>query len=59
MKRKLQAERHSTTSLRKLITAIKTMWVTDMPHSYFLSLAHSMPKRIRDVLANQGQMTKY
>jgi transposase len=59
MKRKLKAERHSTTSLPKLITAIKTMWVTDMPHSYFLSLAHSMPKRIREVLANQGQMTKY
>jgi hypothetical protein len=56
MKRKLKAERHSTTSLPKLITAIKMMWVTDMLHSYFLSLAHSMPKRIRDVLGNQGQM---
>jgi hypothetical protein len=31
------------------------MQVTDMPHSYFLSLAHYMPKWIRDVLANQGQ----
>jgi transposase len=59
MKRKLKGETHSTTSLPKLITAIKTMWVTDMPHSYFLSLAHSMPKRIREVLANQGQMSKY
>ncbi len=60
MKRKLKAERHSTTSLPKLITTVKTMWVADIiPHSYFLNLAHSMSKRIKDVLANQGQVTKY
>jgi hypothetical protein len=58
MKRKVKAESHSTTSLPKLMS-IKTMWVTDMPHNYFLNLAHTMPKRIRDVLVNQGQMTKY
>jgi hypothetical protein len=58
MKRKLKAERHSTTSLPKLIMAVKTMGGRHATH-YFLNLAHSMSKRIRDVLANQGQMKKY
>jgi hypothetical protein len=59
MKQKLKADRFNTTSLPKLIFAIKRMWVEDMPASYFLNLAHSMPRRLKAVIANKGQMIKY
>jgi transposase len=59
MKHKLKAEKFKTTSLPKLINAIKLMWVTDLPQQYFVNLAHSMPRRLRAVLDNKGQMTKY
>jgi transposase len=59
MKLKLKAARFDTTSLPKLIHAIKKMWVEDMPSSYFLNLAHSMPRRLKAVIDNKGQMTKY
>jgi len=59
MKAKLKAERFDTTSLPKLTEAIKRMWVKDLSQEYFLNLAHSMPRRLKDVLDNKGQMTKY
>jgi transposase len=47
------------TSLPKLILAIKEMWVKDMTPEYFKKLASSMPKRLKMVLQNKGDMTKY
>jgi hypothetical protein len=35
------------------------MWVRDMPLAYFEKLADSMPRRIKEVLSQKGQMTKY
>jgi hypothetical protein len=58
MKRKLKRD-STITSLPKLITAIKMMWVRDMPLAYFEKLADSMPRRIKEVLSQKGQMTKY
>jgi hypothetical protein len=42
-----------------MIFTTKRMWVEDMTASYFLSLAHSMPRRLQAVIANKGQMTDY
>jgi hypothetical protein len=35
------------------------MWVADLLQQYFENLAHSMPRRLKAVLENKGQMTKY
>lgn len=58
MKRKLKSD-HTITSMPQLHTAIKRMWVESLEPSLFKKLARSMPKRLRDCIANQGQMTKY
>ncbi len=59
MRHKLKAEKFETTSLPKLINVIKRMWVVDLPQQYFVNLAHSMPRKLKAVLENKGQMTKY
>lgn len=56
---KYKLKNRTITSLKSLEDAIKEMWVKDMPLSYFQKLAASMPNRIRAVIKNQGQMTKY
>ena len=58
MKRKLK-DNQTITSMPLLHHAIKKMWVTDLKPHLFKKLAHSMPKRLRDCIANKGQMTKY
>ena len=58
MKRKLKSD-HTITSLPMLHSALKRMWVSNLEPSLFKKLARSMPKRLRDCIANQGQMTKY
>jgi transposase len=58
MKRKLK-DNGNITSLPKLIEAIKLMWVTDMPLNYFQKLSSSMPKRLKEVILQKGEMTKY
>jgi hypothetical protein len=58
MKRKLQDD-GNITSLPKLIEAIKLMWVTDMPLNYYQKLCSSMPKRLKEVILQNGEMTKY
>jgi hypothetical protein len=58
MKRKLKQD-HSITSLPKLITAINMMRVKDMPLACFQKLANSMLRRIKEVMMQKGQMTKY
>jgi hypothetical protein len=59
MKHKLKAKKFETTSLPKLISAIKRMWVADLQQQYFVDLAHSKPRRLKAVLDNSSQMTKY
>ena len=46
----------SETSLKE---AIKKVWTTAITPEYCLSLANSMPDRIKAVLANKGGYTKY
>ena len=58
MKRKLKSD-HTITSLPMLHSALKRMWVSNLEPSLFKKLARSMPKWLRDCIANQGQMTKY
>jgi transposase len=58
MKYKLKSDR-AVTSLPKMILALKMMWIKDMPLEYFRKLCDSMPKRIEEVLANNGHMSKY
>jgi hypothetical protein len=35
------------------------MWVTDMLLNYFQKLSSSMPKRLKEVILQKGEMTKY
>jgi transposase len=58
MKAKLKKDA-SITSLPLLMKAIKLIWVKDLPIDLMKKLAHSMPARIRQCIANKGQMTKY
>ncbi len=58
MKRKLKAN-YTIKNLHDLVHAIKMMWTIDMPRQLFTKLAHSMPKRLKKVIKNHGQMTKY
>ena len=58
MKAKLKDDA-SVTSIPKLIAAIKKMWVKELPQEYFKKLAHSMPRRIQEVISSHGSMTKY
>ena len=58
MKRKLKSD-HTIMSLPMQHSALKRMWVSNLEPSLFKKLARSMPKRLRDCIANQGQMTKY
>jgi hypothetical protein len=47
------------TSLPRMIEAIKMMWVRDLSQAYFKKLSASMPQLIKQVIANNGHMTKY
>ncbi len=49
----------SITSLPLLMKAIKLIWVKNLPIDLIKKLAHSMPTRLRQCIANKGQMTKY
>ncbi len=42
-----------------MIKAIKMMRVQDLSHAYFKKLFASMPRQIKQVIANKGQMAKY
>ena len=57
MKQKV-VQKHPT-SEASLIQAIKDVWATEITQEYCLSLASSMPARIKAVLASKGQCTKY
>lgn len=59
MKRKLKALADEKTSLPKLKDAIRKFWFEDMDAQYFKDLAHSMPRRLKAVLKNNGEMSKY
>ena len=57
MKKKV-AERNPT-SEASLKEAIRTVWTTEITPQYCQALVSSMPKRIKDVLANKGGYIKY
>ena len=43
-----------------LLTAeIKKLWCTGLPNEYLRKLSDSMPDRIKIVIQNKGEMTKY
>jgi hypothetical protein len=58
MKGKLKKD-PSITSLPLLMNAIKLIWLKDLPIDLMKKLAHSMPTRLKQCIANKGQMTKY
>ena len=53
-----EVEKSRPTSIHKLKEDLVKLWVT-MDASYFEKLATSMPERLRMVLKNKGNMTKY
>lgn len=57
MKQKVAEEQ--PTSEGSLIDAIKHVWVHSINPEYCATLIRSMPGRIKSVLANKGQHTKY
>ena len=56
MKNKLQLTRPS--NLKELQEKLKKLWIT-IDQTYFVSLAESMPRRIKYVIKTKGNMTKY
>jgi transposase len=57
MKRKV-AEEHPTSEV-SLVEAIKRVWVNHISPAYCETLVNSMPGRLKAVLANKGQYSKY
>ena len=57
MKDKLKEK--NTISLPLLIEEIKKLWCTGLPNGYLRNLSDSMPERIKTVIKNKGEMTKY
>lgn len=49
----------NTISLPLLIEEIKKLWCTSLPEGYLRKLSDSMPNRIKAVIRNKGEMTKY
>jgi hypothetical protein len=57
MKDKLKEK--NTISLELLQKEIKLLWCTSLPEGYLRKLSDSMPNRIKMVIKNKGEMTKY
>lgn len=57
IKNKLEA--HDTNSLPTLIEKIKLVWCLEISVDLCQNLVASMPNRIKMVIANKGEMTKY
>lgn len=57
MKRKVALE--NPTSEQSLVDAIKRVWISSISPDYCETLIASMPARIKAVLANKGQYSKY
>ena len=57
MKKELQ--NHDTSSLAKLEKAVNEVWCTGLKLDLFVHYTASIPRRIKDVLANKGGPTKY
>jgi transposase len=56
---KKEVEKRDTGSLPKLELAIRKVWRHDISVEHCENLVNSMPKRLRSVLDNKGEMTKY
>ena len=48
----------NTNSIQKFIMELKLLWIS-IKLEYFRSLSESMPERLRQVIKNKGEMTKY
>lgn len=57
MKDKLKEK--NTISVPLLIEEIKKLWCIDLSNEYLRNLSDSMPKRIKTVIKNKGEMSKY
>ena len=56
---KWQLHRYDTTSIPKLVEALKELWQKGVDRSYCKTLVRSMPRRLKSVIAKKGDMTKY
>ena len=56
---KMKLEKADTSSVPRLIQAIKRMWLLDLSPDYCRKLVESMPRRLANVIAAKGNMTKY
>ena len=56
---KRQLENYDTSSLIKLESALKDVWCRGLALEQFVKYADSMPKRIEEVIKNQGGHTSY
>ena len=56
---KRQLENYDTSSLTKLESALKDVWCRGLALEQFVKYADSMPKRIEEVIKNQGGHTSY
>ena len=57
MKDKLKEK--NTISVPLLTEEIKKLWCIDMSNEYLCNLSDSMPRRIKIVIKNKGEMSKY
>lgn len=57
LKRKLRSKR--STTKRELLSNILKVWHNEIPEEVFKNLSDSMPNRIKKVLENKGNSTKY
>ena len=57
LKRQLQNE--NTSSVPHVIESLKKIWIKETTHETCLALAHSMPRRLQNVISANGEMTKY
>lgn len=56
---KEEVKRQDTSSVPKLVEALKKLWTTGLSQDYFKKLSDSMPRRLEMVIAARGDMTKY
>ena len=56
---KMLLQRRNTSSVPRLMAAIREMWTQRMDVAYCRSLVKSMPRRLRMVIQHKGEMTKY
>ena len=57
--KKSNVSAHCPISEKDLINLLKMFWKTEISQDYCEKLVHSMPNRIKAVIANKGNSAKY